>query len=350
MTDPRAFEDWVAKAKEADIVSEAVARGAKLKRAGREMVGACPACGGTDRFAIHPAKRIFNCRGSVGGDVIKMAEHIDGASFLQAVEALTGEPSPGAQANPLSAAEQVQREKHRAETEARQRARDAEQAAYEEDTLDAAKAIWNACRPIKGTLAETYLASRGFIDLPSLPLSFHPALKYPGKGKMPALVCRADDLLGDFTGIWRIFLKPDGSGKADVPNAKLGLGPCGGGAVRIGGEQEKIGVCEGVETALGAWNLIGRKYPVWAALSTSGLIGIELPLEVRSVVIFPDGDRGLRRKGEEYITVKVPPGRLAAQTLATRLKGEGLRVTIAAEPNPGIDYCDIWNRARAEAA
>lgn len=253
------------------------------------------------------------------------------------------------------AAEETEEDRQRSEQlkqqgDQRRAKREREAAQYEEDTLEAARAIWNACRPIAGTLAELYLAIRGFTDLPAhLPLGFHPSLKYPDKGKMPALVCRVDNMLGEFTGIWRIYLRADGSGKADVPNAKLGLGPCGGGSVRIGGDGLRIGIAEGLESALGYWSLIGRKYPCWATLSTSGMIGIEFPLAVERVVIAPDGDKPCRRQGYDFVPAE-PAGIKAAKTLAARLKNEGANVTIAAVPPIGLDYCDLWNANRAEVA
>ena len=91
-----AFDDWKSRAQAADILAEAQARGAVLKRTGHEWVGPCPTCGGRDRFGVNTAKRIFNCRGACGGDVIEMVMHLDGVSFMQACEALTGEPPPTA--------------------------------------------------------------------------------------------------------------------------------------------------------------------------------------------------------------------------------------------------------------
>jgi hypothetical protein len=117
-----AFDDWKAKAQEADILGEAVARGAKLKRAGREHVGPCPACGGTDRFSINIQKRIFNCRGAQGGDVIGMVMHIDGVSFTQACEALTGEPPPNGRSEPLTVEQKHARAKALADAKAREQA------------------------------------------------------------------------------------------------------------------------------------------------------------------------------------------------------------------------------------
>lgn len=350
MNREQAFADWKLKALEADMLSEATARGAKLKRAGREWIGPCPLCGGTDRFSINVQKGIFNCRGAVGGDVIKMVEHIDGVSFMQACEALTGEPPPSGNSKPLSASEKELREKRRRENEAAQRARDAEQERYQDNTREAAQAIWDASQPIAGTLAETYLRSRGIVldQYPDV-LRFHSALPYPGKPKpYPALVCRVDDVMGKLTALWRIYLREDGR-KADVPTVKLGLGPAGGGAVRVGGIASHVAIAEGVESALGAWLLLGQTIPVWSALSTSGLVGFEVPLGVSRVTVMPDGDRPLKKHGNEFIPAE-PAGRKAAQGLFARLTEEGVRASLAAEPPPGKDYNDLWLEQMREVA
>lgn len=233
--------------------------------------------------------------------------------------------------------------------EAAQQARQAQETAYQADTQEAAQAIWGASTAITGTLAETYLLNRGFPAFETDVLRFHPALPYPGKPKRyPALICRVDGMDGSLCAIWRIFLREDGR-KADVPNAKLGLGPAGGGAVRLGGIGPKVAVAEGLESALGFWFLTGRKYPVLAALSTSGMIGIELPLGVDHCVIVPDGDRPIRKKGNDYEPAE-PAGRKAAVALRTRLLSEGIACTIAAEPSAGLDYCDLWAEHAREVA
>lgn len=353
MTDrDAAFTAWKERAREVDILQAATERGAVLKRAGRYFVGPCPACGGKDRFSVNQAKQLFNCRGAGGGDVIRLVEHIEGVSFLQAVELLTGEPPPSGKSKPLSPAEKAAQEERRRKSEWDRKRREQLAADAEANTLGAAARIWDSCFPIRDTVAAAYLESRGFVfdaaDYPAV-FRYHDCLPYPGKGKMPCLVCRVDDVLGSFTGIWRVYLAADGSGKADVPAAKLGLGPCGGGAVRIGGAATRIGVAEGVESALGAWFLTGRKFPVWAALSTSGMTGIELPLQIGHVTIFSDGDRPIKRKGSEYV-VSTPAGRRAAQVLKARLIGEGRECGIAQEPPPSTDYADMWLAKMGDAA
>lgn len=242
-----------------------------------------------------------------------------------------------------------QRARQRQE-EARRKA-EIEDARYHEDTLAAADRIWREVKPITGTLAETYLHNFG---LPTPPmgwpecLGFHPALPYPGRGRMPALIARVDDVAGNITGVWREFISPDGY-KADVENQKLGLGPVSGGAVRLGGQAARIGIAEGVRTALGAWALIGFAYPVWSVLSTAGMTGFDAPLFVDRVDIYPDGDRPMRRKDGGFVPA-IPAGRKAALTLREKLAGARVDCTIAAEPPAGLDYLDLWQNCMGEAA
>jgi putative DNA primase/helicase len=343
------YELWKEKAEESPLLTVAQMFGAKLKRHGTEWTGPCPYCGGKDRFSINAAKSKWHCRGFGGGrSPITLAAHIGNLPWKAAAEQLAG-PCPSGPARPLSDAEQAERAKRLQQSQAAQRAREAQQMQQEENSREAAKRIWDASKPIDGTLAQTYLYTRGIPPFQTDVFRFHAALPYPGKPKpFPALICRVDDMGGDLCAVWRIYLRGDGR-KADVENAKLGLGPAGGGAVRIGGNGPRIGLAEGVESALGAWNLIGRQYPVWAALSTSGLVGIELPLGIQRVTIFPDGDRPIKKQGEEFVPA-IPAGRKAAHSLRDRLAGEGLNVTVAAEPAIGRDYLDIWSNVAKEVA
>jgi DNA primase len=66
-------------------------------------------------------------------------------------------------------------------------------------------------------------------------------------------------------------------------------------------------------------------HPVWAALSTSGLRTLDLPEDVRAVIVLADGDEA---------------GEAAARDCARRWKGEGRRVRIARPPQ-GTDFNDL---------
>ena len=84
---------------------------------------------------------------------------------------------------------------------------------------------------------------------------------------MVAMVTRGKD--GMPVAIHRTFLTIDGSGKAPVDPEKMMLGPCRGGAVRLGSSGDEVIVGEGIENCLAAMQATGLA--AWAALSTSGL-------------------------------------------------------------------------------
>ena len=67
--------ELIVRAHGADIVAQAERLGDALKRvSASELAGACPRCGGRDRFAVNLRKRLWNCRGcGTGGDA-----HLDG--------------------------------------------------------------------------------------------------------------------------------------------------------------------------------------------------------------------------------------------------------------------------------
>ncbi len=123
--------------------------------------------------------------------------------------------------------------------------------------------------------------------------------------------------------IHRTFLAPDGGGKAPVDPAKMMLGPCRGGVVRLTEAGDVLMVGEGIETCLAAMQATGNA--AWAALSTSGLRSLDLPRDVRDLIVLADGDE---------------PGEAAAQDCARRWKREGRRVRIARPPK-GSDFNDM---------
>jgi Protein of unknown function (DUF3631)/CHC2 zinc finger len=95
--------DWTDRARAVRIEDELARRGVTLRGRGTDRCGPCPVCGGDDRFSINVDKQVFNCRGcGVGGDVIALVQHLDGAEFNGAVTALAG-PKPNGGAKKQSA-------------------------------------------------------------------------------------------------------------------------------------------------------------------------------------------------------------------------------------------------------
>ena len=194
----------------------------------------------------------------------------------------------------------------------------------------AALDVWNSAQSAKGTLVETYLASRG-ITLPTPDtLRFQLGLKHPTRGIWPAMVALVSHgNSGSPVAIHRTFLSRDGLGKAPVKPQKMMLGPCRGGVVRLGDPGDILMVGEGIETCLAAMQASG--YPAWAALSTSGLRSLELPNDLQDVIILADGDDA---------------GEAAARACAVRWHREKGRVRIARPPQ-GMDFNDLLLRGRS---
>jgi DNA primase len=181
----------------------------------------------------------------------------------------------------------------------------------ERDTFREAVSIWRGARPADGTAAERYLRNRG-IRIPIPPTIRFAQLPYGRRGDvLPCLVAVVASPGGKVAGVQRTFLKPDGSGKADVPSPKLSLGRIREGAIRLGPAAPEMIVCEGAEDALTAVQEL--QAPAWAAAGASLLPSIVFPPVVRSVVIAADndagGDREARKAAEAFaergLTVRI---------------------------------------------
>ena len=200
------------------------------------------------------------------------------------------------------------------------------------DTTAAARRVWDATKPLAGTLAEAYLLARGVGHVAVAPaLRFHPALSHPqAPGCFPCFVARVQDVHGGFLAVHRIYMDREG-GKANVDPVKASLGSTAGGAVRLAEpEHGRLLVGEGIESTAAAMALFDL--PGWAALGTGGLRNVELPRCIRDVVIAADKDFD-------------GAGQLAAAALAERLEAEGRKVSIELPPFVG-DWNDVLLLAR----
>ena len=185
--------------------------------------------------------------------------------------------------------------------------------------------IWSAAKPATSTVVTKYLTARSITVTPPSSLRFA-ELKHPSGGIWPAMVAmvtRGSD--EKFMGVHRTFLNVDGNTKAPVEPSKMMLGPCSGGAVILSNHTDFLLIGEGIETCLSAMQATG--YPAWAALSASGMRSLDLPKEVREVVVLADGDA---------------TGEAAARACAARWKNEGRRVRIA-HPPISLDFNDLLN-------
>lgn len=200
------------------------------------------------------------------------------------------------------------------------------------DRSDHAKRLWDEAEDITGSLAERYLRKRGI----TCPLP--PTLRYvqdcwhASRQHHPALLAIVQG--GDGFAVHRTYLCPNGTGKAPVSPAKAMLGRVTGGAVRVAEAAGPLIVAEGVETALSvASGLLQKPATVYAALSTSGMVALNLPEQPGHLIVASDGD---------------PAGRSAAHQLATRAYGLAWDVSLMCAPE-GLDWNDVL-QARGAAA
>lgn len=187
---------------------------------------------------------------------------------------------------------------------------------------------------------DTYLASRG-LHLPNDvrqadALRFHPATPFKLKDgstvKLPAMVAVMRDIVtNEPTGIHRTALKPDGSGKAEMPDGtspKKMMGRAKSAVVKLSADDtvtDGLGICEGIEDAL---TIIGAGWrPVWAALSAGGIADFPVLPGIECLTIFGDAD---------------PTGLAAAQECQARWRAAGRECVIVLPPHDGTD----WNQWR----
>ena len=163
---------------------------------------------------------------------------------------------------------------------------------------EAARRLFAMSKPIAGTLAETYLRSRGIVDLSDTKsLRFHPHCFYrtePGspdgaRDAWPALVGAVTDLDGQITGLQRTWLEPSGHGKAPVSSPRRAMGHLLGHAVRFGTACDVMAAGEGIETLLSLRSPL-PSLPLAAALSSGHLASLLPPPGLRRLYIVRDND------------------------------------------------------------
>ena len=189
-------------------------------------------------------------------------------------------------------------------------------------TPAAAARLFAASVPLPGTLAGTYLRSRGITQGgASNALRFHPKCWHRDEGQTksiprPALIAAVTDGVGALQGAHRTWLAPDGQGKAAVKIQRRAMGHLLGNAVRLSPRDDILFVGEGIETML-SLSEAAPGLPVWAALSSSHLGAVLLPVGLRRLYIAIDRDTAGQRAAERLTTRASEIG-IAVQVLTPR--------------------------------
>ncbi|MEA3036819.1 MAG: hypothetical protein QOH04_2596 [Sphingomonadales bacterium] len=243
-------------------------------------------------------------------------------------------------------------------------------AASEAAAAAAAKAIertrasavrrWHMGVPINGTIAETYLASRGvdFRRLGKTPraLRFNDKVQYGyGEGALllPAMVAQVNALDGAHIATHRTWLKPDGSDKAGAAEGLAGkpkkvLGQYLGGHIAIWkGEAgtmplrdvpagTDVYVTEGIEDACNA-ACAAPELRVVAGISVGNFAELALPPQIGRLVFLKQND---------------PPGSDADQGFwraVAAQRARGFQVWVAPPPAEVKDVTELAERMRVAA-
>jgi phage/plasmid primase-like uncharacterized protein len=269
------------------IETELARRGTVLKRAKRYLVGPCPVCGGTDRFSVNLEKQLWNCRNcKKGGDVIDLAQHLDGCSFIDAVETLTGERFRGRPGRDVRARPEPPK--------------------FNEDDAAGTKyalRLWREAKPLIESPAWLYLTrprrdGGRDIDLDVLPdvhsvLRWHPNCPWGGVRHGCMLALWTDVITGEPKAIHRRAITMEGK-KVDVWKA---LGPTTGCCIRLWAD-EHVTTClvigEGPETVMSAATRICHRgallQPAWACGDRGHLSKFPVLPGVECLIILVDRD------------------------------------------------------------
>ena len=190
--------------------------------------------------------------------------------------------------------------------------------------------LWKGgCKIQHGDPVSLYLEHRGLALPPAEGvLLYHPQCPVPQEvGKRMAMLARVDGPDGQAVTIHRTFLTPQGR-KAEMENPRAlmpGALPDGA-AVRLAPLGPRLGIAEGIETALKAMERF--QVPVWAALNATMMTKWIVPEGVEEVLVFGDCDAKFG-------------GQAAAYTLAHRLAAREKRNASVFIPDAiGTDWAD----------
>jgi putative DNA primase/helicase len=283
------------------IVAETLA----LSKVGRDHVGLCPFHNErTPSFTVFVDH--YHCFGCAAhGDVLDWLVNARRMRFRDAIRYLAGGGS-GVVVLPTARPQKHQQDDQR---------------------LKIARMIWQESTPPVGSPAEAYLHSRG-LELPDEPvIRFHPDCPC-GDRRLPAMIAlMTDPVTGEPRGIHSTFLRPDGSGKADIEKKKQKMMLGRSGVIRLCEPETKgLGISEGIETGLAVVQRVGWG-PVWATGSAGGIRNFPTLIE-RTLHIFVDHDEA---------------GMPAAEHCAERWAADDLEVWIHV-PEAGEDWANAAER------
>jgi hypothetical protein len=173
-----------------------------------------------------------------------------------------------------------------------------------------ARRLWHSASEISDSPVERYLAQRGlqrasdqFRFLERTPLGPRGAVQF-----LPAMLAAVTTDIG-IIAVHRTFLEAVSGKLAGFERPKRALGSLGCGAVRLAPPvQGRLGLAEGIESALSAMQLFG--IPCWATLGNERFGLVAIPESVRELYLFIDNDAGGALAEERALKTYTAPNRL----------------------------------------
>lgn len=192
--------------------------------------------------------------------------------------------------------------------------------------------LWRAAAALGGSPAEAYLKARA-IQLMSPELRFQEHTPLGPRGEvqfLPAMLAAVRSDHGVIA-VHRTFLDPDCQAIAAFDRPKRALGSLQNGAVRLSSPRAgKLGLAEGIETALAVMQLFGT--PCWATLGNERFGLVSIPESVRVLQLFLDADAG---------------GLLAQQRAWKAYEAPHRRIVVQRPWRQGYDWADVLFRKQA---
>lgn len=270
-----------------DVIADLLAI-PSLVRAGRELTGPCPECGGRDRFSINTAKGVFQCRRcDAKGDGIELVRWMRKCTLPEALTWLCGDRPE------ISAEERAAR---RRKADARKAETEREEQARRRQAIAQARRIWSQGVSAEDSPVRGYLERRGFSRalLPDMPrcLRYHPDLPYmvqEGREwieahRGPAMLALVQQPDGSGTAVHRTWIdraQPNGKAliqhKGEAQKVKKSWGSKKGAAIRLQTPAvpwRTLVMAEGIETTLTA--LVSGLFPdaaFWAGIDLGNIAG-----------------------------------------------------------------------------
>jgi phage/plasmid primase-like uncharacterized protein len=336
-------------------LADVVQRMTTLKRSGRSMCGPCPIHNGrSSALHVYPDKRNFHCFScGAHGDVFRWVMLTEGCDFRQAALRCAADAGVALEGDPG--------ERRRKAPPPRDHAAEAEREAAKKRAR--AAETWSQSWPIEeGSPQQKYLAGRGLWPLPEAArLVLRAAsIRYPadrdsagkvvaypaGRELHPVMLARVSAPGIVVTGVHVTFLAPreDGSvGKLAFPvddtvhKAKQTWGDFRpGAAIRLADPAERMGVAEGIETALAASRLFDG-LAVWSAISAGGMERFATPRCCRELLIFADRDK----PRTERVWQPEGAGMHSARHLHAASAARGVPARIMLPRAPFGDFADV---------